>query len=77
MATHDITVNISATTTAEITKHINRVIAEAQAGATIDQLAKWLNVDFNTALDWCVAKVAAFRGVSDSEAAQMIGIQPD
>jgi hypothetical protein len=38
----------------------------------ISTLAVWLNADYDTARDWVVCKVAAFRGVSESEIAAMI-----
>ncbi len=44
----------------------------SRAEYTIEQLARWLGTNDATALDWVVYKVAAFRGVSETEARAIV-----
>ncbi len=43
-----------------------------QRSTTLADLARWLGTDEETALDWLVYKVAAFRGVSEDEARSIV-----
>lgn len=55
-----------------ISDTVKRVMGEHADELAIATLALWLNTDYDTARDWIISKVSIFRGIPESEVANLI-----